>query len=191
MPPSGESAGTGRGCLGAGLAVAGVLLLLAATALVVLGYTQRGEKINPAWANAMWRNAPAERLFPKNIAMHYEPGTASGGRLASWYRVGIAPDTSCRAGLSEKAIDLATEAGCVAAPRATYVDATGNMVATVALVALKPGGAENENGETPAAVLDSRLAEVRYDFGLVNAQPRDHAGGGTGRAARHRATAAE
>lgn len=168
VPPAQAKSG---GCLGTGLAVTGVLALIASGLLVVLGFTQRGQHLNPAWVNSMWRNAPAEKLFPANIAMHHEPGTASGGKVATWYRVGIAADTSCEAALHEDALKLANKIGCVAAPRATYVDATGNMVATVALIALKPGGAENADGETPSQVLNAQFGEARYDYPLVHAYP--------------------
>ncbi|MEO3827385.1 hypothetical protein [Actinomadura sp. B10D3] len=147
--------------------MAGAMVLLAATALGVVGYSARGEKVNPAYGQAMWKEVAVDTFFPATIQHKREPGSHVGGKEASWYRVAIAPDGSCGAGLSKRSEDLAAEAGCEAAPRATYVDASGNIVATVAVVVLKPGG----DVDSRSVELAESLKGITNEFALVHALP--------------------
>ncbi|XRQ08938.1 hypothetical protein ACN3XK_72730 [Actinomadura welshii] len=163
-PPASRGA---AGCFGIVLITAGALLLLAATALGVGGYVKRGEKLNPAYGQALWKEVPADTLFPDTIQQQDDPGTRVGGDEVSWYRVAIAEDVSCEAGLSKGSEEKALQAGCMVAPRATYVDASGNIVATVAHVVLKPAG----DPEDQAVRLSETLSDMTNEYGLVHALP--------------------
>lgn len=97
---------------------------------------------------SMWRNAPAAKLFPKSL------GTRPAGtqipiadpKIANWRRVGISQHTGCTQALSKRAAAQAKARGCEAVLRATYVDPTGNVVATVAVVVLAKPGSDREDG---------------------------------------------
>ncbi|WP_254666981.1 hypothetical protein [Streptomyces sp. WMMB 714] len=102
---------------------------------------------------AMWRNVPAERLFPKSLGEKANSTSrATDPRHAEWKRVGIAQETGCADGLSGSLAAEEKRRGCKAVLRATYVDPTGNSVATVALIVL-PKGPELE--ERLGGIFDS------------------------------------
>lgn len=161
-PPARSGGGKGRGGV---LIVLGVLLLVVSAGLVVFANARQESRLNPAWVKGMWRNVPAEKLFPATIASAPGTGVSSNGKLASWYRVGIAPTTDCERVLSKKAQE-ATDGDCAAAPLATYVDATGNMVLSVALVQVKDSAATGEYG--PDEVFKSGLEDIVNKTPLIN-----------------------
>ncbi|MFC4056800.1 hypothetical protein ACFOWE_00695 [Planomonospora corallina] len=124
------------------LAAVGVLLLLAGGGVALHGVRNSRQEIrNDAyWAN-LWRNVPAEKIFPERISMRRDAPDAQ------WVRLGIAPQTSCAAGLTGRTAERAEAAGCQGVVRATYADPAGDMVATVAVIGLPGRTAEDEIGE--------------------------------------------
>lgn len=146
MAPGGGPAGpprkmtTGRKVLCTALCVFGVLGLLAGGALVAHTFSNANQNVSnrTGYGPVMWRNEPAERLFPKTLTTMVDAQTsATDRRHAEWNRVGISQKTGCREGLSGRLAAEAKKLGCKAVLRATYVDPTGNVVATIAYVVLR------------------------------------------------------
>ncbi|MFF4359601.1 hypothetical protein [Streptomyces sp. NPDC001604] len=123
------------------MTVFGLLGMLGGGALAAHAYSNSQQSIpNSAYGAVVWRNEPAEKLFPATIG---DPPNytykASDKKIAQWSRMGISQDTSCAKGLSGKTKETAKRLGCQAVLRATYVDLTGDMVATVAIIVLPTG----------------------------------------------------
>jgi hypothetical protein len=147
MPPAGGK-GTARKIIGSLLGVFGVLGMLGGGALVAHAYSNSQQSIpNSAYGPTLWRNEGVEKLFPATVGdtpnYMYE---VSDKKLAQWSRMGISQDTSCAKGLSGETREKAEKLGCKAVLRATYVDLTGEMVATVAIIVLPEDGSQ-EMGE--------------------------------------------
>ncbi|MEV4323345.1 hypothetical protein ACIBI0_34285 [Microbispora rosea] len=144
--PSYEPEGDGRPRRGAGRVFGGVLcgglglvLLLGGGAVVAKAVSNSHQEIrNTEYARNLWRNEPAEALFPAALGLQDpekrqgDPNTERG-----WTRVAISPETSCAKALSGAVAKEAARRGCVAALRATYVDDTGGTAATVAIVVFR------------------------------------------------------
>ncbi|NGN70048.1 hypothetical protein G5C51_39945 [Streptomyces sp. A7024] len=145
-PPPGSGGGGGaRRVFGGLLAVFGVLGLLGGGLLIQHAYSNsRQEYSNDEYGAVMWRNEPADKLFPDHLGGSPDDRESLYDRkTARWNRVGIAPGTDCDKALTEYVRAAAKKLGCKAVLRATYADPTGNMVATVAIVVL-PEGAQDE-----------------------------------------------
>jgi hypothetical protein len=80
-----------------------------------------------------WRSWRAGRIFPAGLAY-----TAPGRPAAHALRVGIAPGSSCAAGLDAAAARAAAASGCRAVLRASYTDQLRGVVFTVGVAAF-PG----------------------------------------------------
>ncbi|MER6424219.1 hypothetical protein [Streptomyces sp. NPDC001137] len=124
------------------MAVFGLLGMLGGGALAAHAWSNHQLQVpNDAYGPVLWRNQPTESLFPATVGN--PPGytiKASDKKVAEWSRMGISENTSCSAGLSGKTKATAEKLGCQAVLRATYVDLTGEMVATVAIIVLPEGG---------------------------------------------------
>jgi hypothetical protein len=83
-------------------------------------------------ARAVWRSAAADQILPAKIDRE---GTES------YYRLAVDPDESC-AHLPAAFIKALGAAGCTHVVRATYIDSTESVVATVGLVAVGGTGAQ-------------------------------------------------
>ncbi|MFG2552352.1 hypothetical protein ACGFWF_20725 [Streptomyces sp. NPDC048581] len=165
VPPSGGGR-TGRKAFGIVLTVFGVLGMLGGGALVAHAYSNAQQVIpNQDYTSVVWRNETTEALFPETIGnppnYKYE---ASDKKIAQWNRMGISEDTSCSKGLSGETKEKALGLGCEAVLRATYVDLTGEMVATVAIVVMpKDGEAGSELGQ----YLEDQSGEDHPDAAVV------------------------
>lgn len=86
-----------------------------------------------------WRSLPVGEIFPASV-WYVVPGEALGsaqGLKLRARRLGVTPSTTnCSRAISAAVDHIVTEHGCLAALRATYVDASGSMVATVAVAVL-------------------------------------------------------
>ncbi len=139
VPPAGRG-GAARKVFGGLLTVFGVLGMLGGGALVAHAYSNSQQSIpNDAYGPTLWRNETTDRLFPATIGGPTSTYEAD-KKTAQWSRMGISQDTSCAKGLSGKTKETAQKLGCEAVLRATYVDLTGEMVATVAIIVLPKGG---------------------------------------------------
>jgi hypothetical protein len=124
-----------------GLAVAAVGV---AHQLLPRQFTAAQQRQIIAWEmERRWRALPAGKIFPESV--HYQLSAvtvdASGGLVLDARRLGIARRTSCDAAVSAAAARILSRYGCSAALRATYVDSSGSMVATVAVVVLPDSAA--------------------------------------------------
>ncbi|NEW45755.1 hypothetical protein [Nocardia cyriacigeorgica] len=158
-PPGG---GAGRKVLGGILGFVGVLALVGGGVLAENAYSNHQQLLpNAAYGENLWRDEPVDKVFPETLGGR----TGYGGGLydpeqAIWNRVGISADTECDKGLTRHTLEAAQTNGCKAVLRATYVDTTANMVATVALIVLPMGPEESGPKNKVADVyLDNRLIE--------------------------------
>lgn len=156
--------GGGRKVLGSLLGLVGALLLVGGGALTAHAYSNAGQELpNSEYGNVMWRDEPVDKFFPETLGGR---GGYNGGlydpKQAIWNRVGISPKTDCDKGLTRYTLKAAKDNGCKAVLRATYVDSTANMVATVAVVVL-PEGPESGPREKVYAAYQDHL----FDDGVV------------------------
>ncbi|MFJ9414927.1 hypothetical protein ACIRPT_12260 [Streptomyces sp. NPDC101227] len=140
-PPTAPAArsNTARSCFTAFLAVVGALGLLGGGGLLAHAYSNAGQVTanRSAYGPTMWQNEPVDKLFPAAIGATKETRTyAIDPTHAQWHRIGISRQTGCEQGLSGATAAQVKKLGCKGVLRATYVDPTGNTVATVALIAL-------------------------------------------------------
>ncbi|MFI9049586.1 hypothetical protein [Streptomyces sp. NPDC053427] len=156
MPPAGVPApaprsNTGRTCLTAALAVVGALALLGGGGLLSHAYSNASQSIpnRSEFGPSMWRNEPVDKIFPEALADKQDAQSDTADRKrAQWHRIGISDKTGCDEGLSSAIAAEAKKLGCKAVLRATYVDPTGNTVATVAVIVLPKGDtAKNKMGD--------------------------------------------
>ncbi len=117
-----------------------------------------------------WRAESAGQIFPRTVRYDL-PGYAldsSQGLVLAAHRLGIATKTSCAAGLTAKAARILVAHGCSAVLRATYLDASGSLVATVAVAVLPDAQAASSAtdeltgtpGRNPALVNSLRVART-------------------------------
>ncbi|WP_048584652.1 hypothetical protein [Streptomyces viridochromogenes] len=123
------------------LGLVGALLLVGGGALTAHAYSNARQEIpNDESGKVLWRDEPVDKIFPTTLGGR---GGYNGGlydrEQAIWNRAGISPETDCDKGITRYTLKAAQENGCKAVLRATYVDSTANMVATVAVVVLPEG----------------------------------------------------
>ncbi|WP_234357000.1 hypothetical protein [Streptomyces sp. NBRC 110028] len=138
-PPARPKKTTGRTCLSAFLGIVGGLAMLGGGALTAHAFSNHSQNIanRTEYGASMWRNEPADKLFPDTLAPREDSQSEGTDReRAQWHRIGISEQTGCADGLSGATATEAEKLGCKAVLRATYVDPTGNTVATAALVVL-------------------------------------------------------
>jgi hypothetical protein len=128
----------------AGMCGLGVAAVGAAHQLLPRQFTPAQRQKIATWEmTRRWRALPAGKIFP--VAVSYQlAGSAFYGQHGvelSARRVSIDTSTSCAASLSTTASKVLTHHGCAAVLRATYVDASGSLVATVGVAVLPDSGA--------------------------------------------------
>jgi len=84
-----------------------------------------------------WQRLTAGKIFPATISY----STSDFGVAMTATRVGIAPATSCSAGLDPAVSALVRRYGCVTLLRATYVDQSGTLAATVGVAVMTSAAA--------------------------------------------------
>jgi hypothetical protein len=110
-----------------------------------------------------WRAESAGHIFPQTVRYDL-PGYAldsSQGLVLAAHRLGIATKTSCAAGLTAEAARILVAHGCSAVLRASYVDASGSLVATVAVAVLPDDAAARAATDALAGTPGRNLALVR------------------------------
>ncbi|MBA2809396.1 hypothetical protein E0500_018830 [Streptomyces sp. KM273126] len=143
------------------LGVVGTVLLLAGGALTAHAYSNSQQEIrNYEYGNVMWRDEPVDKFFPITLGGAGAYSKPDDPKQALWNRVGISPETDCDKGLTRFTLKAAKDNGCKAVLRATYVDTTANMVATVAVVVLPEGpNAGGAKEKIFTAYQDHRLSD--------------------------------
>jgi hypothetical protein len=93
-----------------------------------------------------WRLLSAGKIFPAAVP-YTVPASALGGSAGltlQAQRLAISTPESCSSALSATAASVLDHNGCATALRATYVDSSGSMVATVVVAVLPAGAAASE-----------------------------------------------
>jgi hypothetical protein len=120
----------------AGLALSAVGI---AHQLLPRRFTPAQRRAISAWEmERRWRALPAGEIFPATVSYQlpsYDLGATSNLVLDA-RRLGISPATKCSSAVTGTAIRVLSAQGCSGALRATYVDSSGSMVATVAVAVL-------------------------------------------------------
>jgi len=150
-PPRRRLVGSARFWLTVAAAVLGVAGLVAsagglAAQVLPRRFSAAQQQEIMSWQTASrWRTWPAGKIFPATVG-YQVPGvdfSSAAGLSLTAHRVGIAPQTTCRAG-TDPALAKALDArGCQALLRATYTDSTGTFVMTVGVAVM--------HGTAPAA----------------------------------------
>jgi hypothetical protein len=142
----------------AGLCGLGVAAVGAAHQLLPRQFTAAQQRKIEAWEiSRRWFVFPAGKIFPATVtykvsgrALHSADGLA----LAA-HRLTIATSTTCGPAVSPVAARILRRHGCKAVLRATYVDASGSLVATVGVAVLPDNDAAtavvSQLGHRPSA----------------------------------------
>jgi hypothetical protein len=124
----------------AGLAVAAVGI---AHALLPRQFTAAQRRQVSDWEmERRWRVLSAGKIFPASVS-YTVPGAdlnAGSGLTLQAQRLAISPAEDCEGAFDTAAVRVLSGLGCSTVLRATYLDASGSMVATIA-VAVLPGSA--------------------------------------------------
>jgi len=121
----------------AGLAVAAVGV---ARAVLPRQFTAAQRRQISNWEmQRRWRDLPAGTIFPASVSYTVPANVLNTGSLTLHaQRVAISPAASCAGAFDPAAGSVLARHGCSTVLRATYLDASGSMVATIA-VAVLPG----------------------------------------------------
>lgn len=127
-------------------------------AALVLNLTKKATKADIAAALAheiatRWQRLPAGKIFPDGV--RYQ--SAQGGSSTAT-RVGIAPAVHCQSAVEPVLARHLGDLGCVTMLRATYLDASGTLAATVG-IAVMPSAAN-------ASQADQSLTPMEPSAGL-------------------------
>ena len=148
MRPGGQWRRRGRltafgALLAAGLVGLAVSAVGIAHQLLPRHFTVAQQRAIATWeVQRRWRAVPAGTIFPASVP-YYLPTTllnSTSSMALNARLLGISPATSCAEASSGPAMQVLRTYGCSDAMRATYVDASGSLVATVA-VAVMPSSA--------------------------------------------------
>jgi hypothetical protein len=154
-------------------------------------FTAAQQRRIEAWETARrWRALPEGTIFPATVSYSL-PGFALNGNRGlklRAHRLGVVPGTRCRRGATSAAARILDRYGCTAVLRATYVDSTGSLVATVgvavltdaadataAVTKLTGAGPKGLPGTVRAAAVSRTLA-ARFDDAQRQLSWNTHAG---------------
>ena len=115
------------------LIVLGLAAMGGAGATLALELTRHATKAEASAAGeqelaSRWQRLSAGQIFPRTVSYPTAMGWEATASL-----VGIAPAASCAAAFDPAAARALARAGCVTALRATYVDTSGTVFATVSV----------------------------------------------------------
>lgn len=144
-----------------GLAVAAVGI---AHQLLPRRFTPSQQRAIAAWeVKRRWRALPAGKIFPAWVpyrvsAIALESGSSLALRAE---RLGISPRARCTVAVTGPAVAVLRAHDCLVALRSTYVDASGGMVATIAVAVLPSAPAARAAAAEISLHGDERPALVR------------------------------
>jgi hypothetical protein len=127
-----------------GLAVSAVGI---AHQLLPRQFTAAQQREISAWeVGRRWRAVPARTIFPASVQYYLLASSlnASSGLALDARLLSISPETSCARAASGAVLRILRDHDCSAALRATYLDASGSLVATVAVAVLPSAAAARE-----------------------------------------------
>lgn len=107
-------------------------------------FTPSQRRAIAAWeVQRRWRALPAGSIFPGSVPYQISGGVLDGGNALTLAaeRLQISPATDCTTAATGRAAAMLLAHGCSAALRATYVDASGGLVATVVVAVLPSASA--------------------------------------------------
>jgi hypothetical protein len=122
------------GLCGLAVSAAGVV-----SQLVPRRFSSAQERQIMTWEIARrWRSYPAGQIFPATASYQIPAAVLDSGKALTLqaHRLGIARQASCARAAGPAAGRILVQYGCSAMLRATYVDASGSMVATVGVAVL-------------------------------------------------------
>jgi hypothetical protein len=125
----------------AGLALSAVGI---AHQLLPRRFTTAQRRAISAWEmERRWRAIPAGTIFPALVSYQVPAGDlgAPANLVLDARRLGISPATKCSSAVSGNYVRILSDHDCAAAMRATYVDSSGSMVATVTVAVLPSASA--------------------------------------------------
>jgi hypothetical protein len=130
--------------LTAGLAGLALSAVGVAHQLLPRRFSRAQQRSISAWEmERRWRALPAQAIFPASVPYELSAAMlfATSNLTLDADRLGISPSTKCTAAVSGTAIRILSKHDCSAAMRATYVDSSGSMVATLAVAVLPSASA--------------------------------------------------
>jgi hypothetical protein len=133
--------------LAAGLAGLAVSAVGIAHNLLPRQFTVAQRRQIAAWElERRWRALPAGAMFPDSVS-YTVPATdlnanANANLTLQARLLSVSPATTCAAAVTGTAAQDLSQHDCRAAMRATYVDSSGSLIATVAVAVLPSTGAE-------------------------------------------------
>lgn len=105
-----------------------------------------------------WERLPAGKIFPATVGYTDAEGTSRVARL-----VGIAPRASCQAALGAAGYAVVHGLGCAAILRATYIDGSGALAATIGIAVLRsPAAAQQAWSSVPTLSTVDGLRSVPF-----------------------------
>jgi hypothetical protein len=132
--------------LAAGLAGLAVSAVGIAHNLLPREFTVAQRRQIAAWElKRRWRALPAGAIFPDTVS-YSVPGldlNSSTNLTLQARLLSISPNINCAAAMSGAAAQTLSQHGCTAAMRATYVDSSGSLIATVTVAVLPDTAAEH------------------------------------------------
>lgn len=162
-------AGRGRAVL-FGLLLTAALFGLALSAfgiahqLLPRQFTPAQQRAIASWQlKRRWRALPASRIFPEVVRYWVSDGTldSATGLDLDARRLGIASRTACSDGVTRRTAAVLARYGCAAVLRASYVDSSGSLVATVAVAVLPDTTAARLAGRALAGPPGASPEDVR------------------------------
>jgi hypothetical protein len=140
------------------LIVLGLAGVAGGGAALTLSLTKKATKADIAAALAheiatRWQRLPAGKLFPGDVRYQSAQGNSSTAT-----RVGIAPAVPCQAALEPVLGQRFRNLGCVTMLRATYLDASGTLAATIGIAVM--------SSAANASKADAGLTPIKPSAGL-------------------------
>lgn len=133
--------------LAAGLAGLALSAVGIAHQLLPRRFTPAQRRAISAWEmERRWRDLPAGEIFPATVSYElpsYDLGATSNLVLDA-RRLGISPAAKCSSAATGTAVRVLSDQRCSGALRATYVDSSGSMVATVTVAVLPSTSAADD-----------------------------------------------
>jgi hypothetical protein len=141
----GRRLGTFALLLAAGLAGLAVSAVGVAHNVLPRQFTVGQRRQIAAWElNRRWRALPAGVIFADSVSYTVPSADLNSSRSLTLQArlLSISPNTSCAAAMPGPAAQTLSQHGCTAAMRATYVDSSGSLIATVTVAVLPDTAAQ-------------------------------------------------
>lgn len=150
--------GGARKKVGIVLLVLGILPLLAGIAIEANNFSNAQQQVgNNDFAPKAWHNLESDEIFSDFLS-----SKNSDLKVQGWSRQGIAEEASCTDVLAKELAKYAELAGCRTVLRATYVDSSGELAATIALVVVDSSESAELLGEQFGSGMEPRVRPAAF-----------------------------